>query len=221
MKILLVEDEAMLRHSIEEYLVGFGHAVTSCHEGRMALGKIKEEKYDLYLLDINIPLHSGFDLISAIRATNPLTPVIFITAMTEIDDITRGYELGCTDYLKKPFKLPELKLRIDQIFKLLSPPKVKHVPLSERYVFDQTSSTLYDHGTEHILTKRHRMIMSLLVSSLDRAVDLEVFRLKVWERDDIDDATIRAEINRLKKSLHEELIINLKGIGYKIPKFYV
>lgn len=221
MKILLVEDEAMLRHSIEEYLVSDGHTVTSCHEGRMALGKIKEGKYDLYLLDINIPLHSGFDLISTIRASNPLTPVIFITAMTEIDDITKGYELGCTDYLKKPFKLPELKLRIDQIFKLLSPPKVQHIPLSARYVFDQTSSMLYDNGVEHILTKRHRMIMSLLVSSLDKAVDLDIFRLKVWERDDIDDATIRAEINRLKKSLHEEIIINLKGIGYKIPKFSV
>lgn len=216
MKILILEDETMLRDSMVEYLSGLGHRVDGCHDGMAASDRIAAGGYDLYLLDINVPLKSGFEVIEAIRSRDAMTPVIFVTAMTEIDDITRGYELGCTDYLKKPFKLQELSLRIDQIFKLIGPQRLKRVRLSDRYVFDQTAQMLLDNETEQVLTRRHRTILSVLAGSLGRAVELERFRREVWGRDDIDDATIRAEINRLKKALHEDLIHNIKGIGYKL-----
>lgn len=216
MKVLILEDEVMLRDAVADYFRLRGDKVVSCHDGEEALQSLKKEQFDLILLDVNVPLLSGFDLLAMVREHDAMTPIIVTTAMCDAQDMTTGYELGCTDYIKKPFSLTELGLRVDQIFKLLSPQRLRRVILSAHYCFDQQEQRLYWDQEEQILTPKHRMILALLVSSLGRSVDLERFRRHVWERDDVDDATIRAEINRLKKILKEDLITNIKGIGYRL-----
>jgi DNA-binding response OmpR family regulator len=169
-------------------------------------------------VDINVPTLNGYELLEEVRKKDKNLPVIFITAMTDIDDITKAYNLGCSDYLKKPFKLEELWLRVGQIFKLMDGKNSNILLITQKYRYDKKHKVLYYENQEQPLSKKHLHIIDMLASNTNFTYDFDAFRRRVWERDDIDDATIRTEINRLRKLLKEEIIINLKGLGYKLDK---
>ena len=105
MKILLLEDEIMLNESICEYLEALGHSVESYFDGLEAFNAIKEKPYDLLILDINVPNMDGLTFLENIHKLKIHTPAIYISALVDIEDISRAYNLGCFDYLKKPFHL--------------------------------------------------------------------------------------------------------------------
>jgi len=218
MKILLLEDEAMLRSSVKEFLEELECSVDDFFDGKDALRAFEENEYDALLLDINVPGLDGFELLESVRVKNPLKPVIFITAMTDIEEITRAYNLGCSDYIKKPFGLQELWLRLKSIVNIIGTKEENGIKLSKKYSFDKKRKALLYENREFTLSKKHLEILELLVKNIGFCVPLENFRSFVWYREDIDDATIRAEINRLKKLLSEEFIINIKGVGYKIER---
>ncbi|MCI4399082.1 MAG: response regulator transcription factor, partial [Campylobacteraceae bacterium] len=208
MKILLLEDEAMLRSSIKEFLEALGSEVSDFFDGADALDAVKSNIYDALVVDINVPTLNGYEFLEEVRKKDKTLPLIFITAMTDIDDITKAYNLGCSDYLKKPFKLEELWLRINQIFKLMEGKNSNILILSPKYRYDKKHKILYYENKEQTLSRRHLQIIDLFASNTNFTFDLDAFRNRVWERDDIDDATIRTEINRLRKLLKEDLIIN-------------
>jgi len=217
MKILLLEDEVMLSESICEYLEGEGHQVESFFDGLKALEAIKENAYDLLILDITVPGLDGLTFLERIHSLKIHTPAIYISALVDIEDISRAYDLGCNDYLKKPFHLKELSLRIDRIKMLDTTPRV-HLRLSKNYSYDQEHSTLLFNQEAQILTKRQSQIIDLLSRNRGRIVDFEQFQDYVWSEQIVDNATIRAEINRLKKNLKEDFIINVRGMGYMVDK---
>jgi DNA-binding response OmpR family regulator len=217
MKILLLEDEVMLNESIEEYLEAQGHKVDSFFDGQSALVSIKESAYDLLIMDINVPEMDGLSILEKIHELKIHVPTIYISALVDIEDISRAYNLGCYDYLKKPFHLKELSLRLDRIVLSHEVPRV-HLRLSKNYSYDQEHSTLLFKGQSQTLTKRQSQIIDLLSRNRSRVVDFEQFRNYVWDEQIVDNATIRAEINRLKKFLQEEVIHNVRGMGYMIEK---
>lgn len=218
MKILLLEDETMLRSSIKEYLEELGCEVDDYFDGKIAFEAYKNSEYDALLLDINVPSMDGFGMLSSVRENNPLKPVIFITAMTDIEDITRAYNLGCSDYLKKPFGLQELWLRLKSIVHIVSTKEEPLLKLTQNYCYDKKRAVLLRDGKEFALSKKHSSIIELMVKNIGYCVGLDSFRSFVWDREDIDDATIRTEINRLKKLLTDDFIVNIKGVGYKVDK---
>jgi len=217
MKILLLEDEVMLNESIEEYLEGEGHSVDTFFDGLEAFGSIKNNSYDLLILDINVPGLDGLSFLERIHELKIHTPTIYISALVDIEDISRAYNLGCFDYLKKPFHLKELALRLDRIILSNEVPRVQ-LRLSKNYSYDQEHSTLLFNGVAQTLTKRQSQIIDLLARNRGRVVDFEQFNNYVWDDVTVDNATIRAEINRLKKFLHEDFINNVRGMGYMIDK---
>ncbi len=217
MKILLLEDELMLNDSIGDFLVAQGHKVESFVNGLEAFDALKESRYDLLILDINVPQIDGLSLLEMMHELKIYTPTIYISALVDIEDISRAYTLGCYDYLKKPFHLKELLLRIDRIIIPKDTPRV-HLRLSKNYSYDQEHSSLLFNDEPQILTKRQYQIIDLLARNRGRVVDFEQFRIYVWEAQIVDNATIRAEINRLKKMLKENLILNIRGMGYMIDK---
>jgi len=217
MKILLLEDEVMLNESIVEYLESQGHQIDTYFDGLKAFESIKKTSYDLLILDINVPGMDGLSFLEKIHSLKIHVPTIYISALVDIEDISRAYDLGCYDYLKKPFHLKELSLRIDKVKLSNEVPRV-HLRISKNYSYDQEHSTLLFEGKEQILTKRQSQIIDLLARNRSRVVDFEMFRIYVWDEQIIDNATIRAEINRLKKSLFEDVIINVRGMGYMIDK---
>jgi DNA-binding response OmpR family regulator len=217
MKILLLEDEVMLNESICEYLESEGHRVETFFDGTKAYEAIKNNSYDLLILDINVPGIDGLSFLEKLHSLKIHVPAIYISALVDIEDISRAYNLGCYDYLKKPFHLKELSLRIDRVKLEKETPRV-HLRLSKNYSYDQEHSLLLFNNEPQVLTKRQSQIIDLLARNRGMVVDFEQFRVYVWDEQIIDNATIRAEINRLKKFLQEDVVINVRGMGYMIDK---
>lgn len=217
MKILLLEDEVMLNESIQEFLEVEGHSVDTYFDGLKAFDALKVNSYDLLILDINVPGMDGLTFLEKLHELKIHVPTIYISALVDIEDISRAYNLGCYDYLKKPFHLKELALRLDRVVLSNEVPRV-HLRLSKNYSYDQEHNTLLFNGYPQILTKRQSQIIDLLARNRGRVVDFEQFRIYVWDEQIVDNATIRAEVSRLKKSMQEDVIINVRGMGYMIDK---
>ncbi len=220
MKILLLEDEFMLRSSIEEYLTDLNHQVISCSHGQEAYEILSHEEFDLLILDINVPKLSGIELLKKLNIQEVNTPTIFISAVIDIDDISKAFELGAADYLKKPFHLKELSIRIDRIKKEHNIRSKHHLVLSKKYCFSKSDQILFYNNATQTLTKKQLQILTLLCENIGVVVDFEKFRSYVWNDEPIDNSTIRAEISRFRKSLKEDFISNIKGVGYRIDKYY-
>ncbi len=218
MKILLLEDERMLLTSIQEFLEGLGHLVDPYDDGAKALEAMGRQRYDLMILDINVPKIDGFSLLEQARQANIHTPTLYISALVDIREITKGFTLGCADYVKKPFHLKELQLRIDNVVRLAGIRHENHLVLSRHYAYDREKKALYFDGEPVELTKRQQQILDLLIRHSPSVVDFERFRESVWEDEPIDNASIRAEVARLRKILKEEFIKNIRGLGYRIEK---
>lgn len=215
MKILLLEDEQMLSEAIHEYLLALGHRVSLFYNGNEALDHLKKETFDLLILDINVPGIDGLELLEALHILKIRTPALYISALVDIEGISRAYDLGCYDYLKKPFHLKELALRIDKVMQNCTIPQ-SHVKLSKSYAYDASTSTLMCDNVTQPLSKRQLQIIDLLSRNRGRVVDFDQFRAYVWDEEYVDNATIRAEVSRLKKSLKEDFIQNIRALGYMI-----
>lgn len=217
MKILLLEDDTMMGEAITKHVESTGHVVTLVKDGDEALELITKKNYDLLLLDINVPGIDGLSLLEALHGQKIQVPTIFISALVDIEDISRAFNLGCYDYLKKPFHLKELSLRIDRLLQSRQVPQA-HKRLSKSYSYDSETMTLLFNNEPYILPRRQLQIIELLARHRSRVVDYDMFREYVWNDDMIDNATIRAELNRVKKALKEDFIINVRSIGYTIER---
>ena len=217
MKILLLEDDKLLGDAIAKFLTIDGHSIHTYRDGQSALDAFDESTFDLLILDINVPNINGLALLEKLHNDKIEIPTIFISAIIDIDDISRAFDLGCYDYLKKPFHLKELSLRINKILQSRYVPK-EHLRLSHNYSYEMDSSTLRFNNEVQILTSRQTQIIELLASNRSRIVNYDMFRDNVWNDLDIDNATIRAEINRLKKGLKDDFISNVRTIGYMIER---
>ena len=217
MKILLVEDDIMLNEMITEYLASTGHAITSAKSGDESLKILNEQRFDLLILDINLPDIDGFTILENMHEQKRMIPTIYISALIDIEEISRAFDLGCYDYLKKPFHLKELTLRINKLLKTRIVPQ-RHKRLSKHYSFDAETMTLLFNNEPHILPRRQLQIIELLAQNRSLIVNYDMFRNYVWNDDYIDNATIRAEVNRVKTVLKEDFIKNIRGSGYMIER---
>jgi len=215
MKILLLEDDILLNESITKYLTTVGHAMTSVRDGNVCLNILEKEKFDLLIFDINVPNIDGLTILETLHQQKKIIPVIFISTLIDIEDISRAFELGCFDYLKKPFHLKELNIRIDRISKTANK-DLHHKRLSASYSFDCEGMTLYFHDEPQVLSKRQLQIIEFLTHNRGFVCRYEMFKDNVWNDFDIDESTIRTEVNRLRNNLREDFIINIRGIGYMI-----
>jgi two-component system, OmpR family, response regulator VanR len=217
MKILLVEDDIMLNEMITEYITSTGHIIKNAKTGAESLDILEKERFDLLILDINLPDVDGFTILEKMHEQKRMIPTIYISALIDIEEISRAFDLGCFDYLKKPFHLKELTLRINKILKTRIVPQ-RHKRLSKHYSFDSENMTLLFNNEPHILPKRQLQIIELLALNRSLVVQYDMFRTYVWNDDYIDNATIRAEVNRVKTVLKEDFIKNIRGSGYMIER---
>ena len=218
MRVLLLEDELMLQSAIAEYLSSTGYIVDAFEDGEEAYEQIKKSTYDLFIFDINTPSIDGLSLLEKLQKEKIHIPTIFISAITQIEQISKAYELGCYDYLKKPFHLKELTLHIERLLKMADIQSKSMVKLSRMYSYDLEKDRLLFDNVEQELKPKHQQIMHLLASNVERVVDFDMLRYYVWDDIHVDAATIRAEMHRVRQALKEDLIVSIKGIGYKLTK---
>lgn len=216
MKVLLLEDERMLQSAIEEYLEATGYEVDAYEDGEDAYRAIGRNNYDLFIFDINTPTIDGLTLLENLQKEKIFIPTIFISAITQIEQISKAYELGCYDYLKKPFHLKELTLHIQRLLKMAKIECKYTISLSKMYLYDLQKKRLLFDNEEQVLTLKQSQIIHLFASNVGRVVDFDMLRYYVWDDTLVDNATIRAEVHRVRQVLKEELIVTIKGVGYKL-----
>jgi len=215
MKILLLEDDAILSEIIEEFLVENGLHVSSFYDGEKALEAIFSQKFDILLLDINVPSLSGFELLSELRAANIHTPTIFISSLDQIKDVQKGFALGAEDYLKKPFELEELLSRLKRTKKLHNIENDEVIKLSENALYNPKTYKIMMHGEAHRLRKKEAQLLEFFIKNQEKTITFEEIIEEVWRYEESPThATIRTYIKNLRPFLLENQIENIKGVGY-------
>jgi len=217
MKILILEDESVLALSMQEFLEDSGYEVVCFENSDDAYDAIYEQVFDLYLLDVKVPGEkNGFEMLEMLRKEGNGTPAIFITSLTDIEDLSRGYECGACDYIRKPFDLAELKLRVEQVIKLqcfASADESIELPHGYRYDVKKMKLTLNDETVQ--LAKTETKILELLIKQRGAVVSCDMFWEEVWG-EWIDSANIRVQVGNLRKKLQKDFIKNVRGVGYSI-----
>lgn len=219
MKILLLEDDIILNEIIEEHLQNAGFEVTSCEDGYEAEAFIYESQFDLLLLDVNVPNINGFELLQSLREKKINTPAIFITSLSTSNDMEEGFKCGADDYIKKPFEIKELLLRINNIKRIYHIENNTTIKLSLKISFDTTLNNITNNGEIFSLTKKETQILHYLINHPNQNISMDELITNVWEYDQIpSDATIRTYIKKIRKYIGEEFISNIKGVGYRFNK---
>ncbi|HQS66697.1 MAG TPA: response regulator transcription factor [Sulfuricurvum sp.] len=207
MRILLLEDDFVLGESIEEMLREAHYEVDWARSGDDAAQLSFDHTYDLYLFDVNVPEISGFELLEQLRNADDETPTIFISALSDISSITKGFSLGADDYLKKPFFPEELLVRVGA--KLAKRSQSLHYAT---ITYDPKTNDVTKDGKLITLGDVQLPLLRLFITNIGRTLTKEsLFDLMEHP----SDTALRVAINKLKQTTHWD-IINIRGIGYRI-----
>ena len=210
MKLMLVEDEYLLNKAIKSYLVSKGFRVEAFTDGLEALASINNA-YDVFILDIDIPQLSGIELLEKIRQIFSTTPVIIISATIDMDMITKAYTKGCNDYLKKPFDIKELELKI----KALTRSYENEVIIKDSLVYYKDKQLLSFEQKTIPLTVNEQMLLNVLLQNRGAVVSHEVLESAIWDLSS-EKTYLRQLVTRVRKKLPFDIIENRVGEGYVI-----
>ncbi len=213
MKILLLEDDRIIAEQIRDYFELFDHKVTWYDNGLDLVENANPAAYDVMLLDINTPGLSGLEVLRELRSYSIATPAIFITAMSDLEYLKEAYAIGCNDYVRKPFDIEELEIRIEHLIRQDSSHLVNITP---QYVFDMKEEKLYYKGNEVHLNPRERALIYLLLRHKNQIVSKESIQTYLWEDQPINENTLRTTVKKLRDKLDENFITSHRGAGYKI-----
>lgn len=213
--ILLLEDDELFAQSIEDFLDEEGFLVDIACNGQEALELNYEKNYDLYLFDINVPLLNGLDLLKVLREAGDITPTIFLTSYKDKETLQNGFKNGADDYLKKPFDMDELILRIKSLLKR-SGKQMENIIISEGLVYKVGIKRLFKNDIDLNLSVKILQLLELFLENRKEIVTKDMIVSKLWStEEEYSEGSIRVYINNLKKIIGKDLIINIKGIGYK------
>ncbi len=216
-KILFLEDDAALHETVFEALEEEGYAVCGVYDGETAEDRLYETRFDLLLLDVNVPKLDGFGLLRRARARGVDTPALFLTTRDEAADVEEGFESGADDYVRKPFGLRELLLRVRSMLRRrFSHPADGRIDLGEGLAFDAQDGVLYRNGEAFSLGTKPRRLMTLLVERRGQVVSHEVIAEQLWDFDETpSDTALRTYIKALRKIVGKERIVSHKRTGYQ------
>lgn len=219
MRVLLLEDDFSTNSAIVHELESFGFIVDSCFDGEHALDMIHQKQHDIYVLDINTPHFDGYEVLKFIVESYPNALIVVISTHIEIEYIKKAFTLGGNDFLKKPFEIEELLIRMRNLMKLLNPQGNREIiDLSQGFTYSLLSGELLFHGLCVKLTKKESLLLRILVQNFGNVVTLENIKSYVWEDEDVSLITVRYWVCSLIKKLKNGMIVNVRGEGYKLRK---
>lgn len=222
--LLLVEDDENLGFVVQDALARRGYIVHLFRDGKEGLQHFNLNTYDLCLLDVMLPLKDGISLAEDIRLTDPLVPIIFLTAKSQTEDRIAGFKAGGDDYITKPFSHEELVLRIEAILRRTKGKgeagRNKDVFQLGDFTFDDRNKELKHPKEERRLTKKEAAVLKLLCMHMDQVLPRELLLNMVWGDDSYFlGRSLDVFISRLRKYLrHDERvrIVNVHGVGFKM-----
>lgn len=215
-KILLLEDDINLSEIVEEHLTDEGYEVDLATDAEQALNLGYEKNYELWILDVKVPLGDGFSLLKELRKSGKNTPAIFLTSLNTAGDLKEGFEAGCDDYIKKPFELSELSLRIENILKRAFTHKNEdYEDLGKGFKFALNSQILSQNDKPINLPSKETRLLVILLKHKNKFISVEKIFDELWEYDEEpSELSLRAYVKNLRRLLGKDSIINQRGRGY-------
>jgi len=216
-KLLLLEDDMTLNETVVDYLENCDFEVTAVYDGSSAQDAIYENNFDLLLLDVNVPDINGFELLKNVREQGKNTPAIFITSLNSMSDVESGYDSGCDDYIRKPFALKELKLRIDTILKReFFHNESDRVQIDANIYYDTKNDQLSVNDETIQLNNKDAKLLKLFLKNQNTLLSHETIYENLWEYgEEISESALRTYIKNLRKYLGKERIVSVKKLGYR------
>ncbi|MGC9351199.1 MAG: response regulator transcription factor [Sulfurovum sp.] len=216
-RILLLEDDANLNETVTEFLEDEGYEVVSVYNGEEAQEKLYESRYDLLLLDINVPGIDGLELLKESRGQGVVAPAIYITSMDSVEDLEEGFKSGCDDYIRKPFALKELKIRMDTLLKRGFYHQEKdQILITKDIAYDINNNELIIEDTPVSLGQKEATLLKLFVKNEGEVLAHERIFDHLWSYDEEpSDSALRTYIKNLRKLIGKDRIVSIKKQGYK------
>lgn len=220
-KVLYVEDEPFLGRIVKESLESRKYEVHMAADGSEAIKVFTTTRPDICVLDVMLPVKDGYTIAKEIRLINPSIPIIFVTAKIQTEDLLKGFESGGNDYLKKPFSMEELIVRINNLLSITQPKE--SILLSEKisigsYEYNTQRFELNHNDTSRKLSHREAELLLLFVQSKNRTIQRKDILLKLWGDDSFfNSRNLDVYVTKLRDYLKEDSsieIITIKGVGY-------
>ena len=213
-RVLFLEDDLLFGETLVDLLEDEGYEVTHCVNGQDALDATFDAKFDLYLLDINVPLIDGISLLGDLRKADDTTPAIFLTSHKDKEMIEKGFLSGADDFIKKPFDSDELLWRLSALLKRSKRDEPEQVG---KFKHDKLHKSISYDSKNLELSKKEYDFLLLLLQHVNEAVPKELILDTLWSvGDGGSDGAVRVYVNRLKTIVPELVIENIRGIGYKL-----
>lgn len=219
-RILYVEDEPFLGRIVKESLESRGYRVHMVADGNDAVPAFRQQQPHICVLDIMLPNKDGYSIASEIRTLNPNVPIIFVTAKTQTEDVVKGFETGANDYLRKPFSMEELIVRVNNLLKLSSKGAgaVAHHAIG-KFEFHSQRYELRMGDAVRKLSHREAMLLTVLVEHKNVIAQRKDILMRVWGDDSFfNSRNLDVYITKLREYLREDPhveIVTIKGVGYR------
>lgn len=219
-KILYVEDEPFLGRIVKESLETRGFDVRLVADGKLVQGAFEEMKPDICVLDVMLPSKDGYSISKAIRDVRSDLPIIFVSAKIQTEDLLKGFESGGNDYLRKPFSMEELIVRINNLLHLThrSNSSANEIAAIGKFIFDSSRYELIFNGVARKLSNREVLLLQVLMENKNTTISRKEILMKVWGDDSFfNSRNLDVYINKLREYLRGDdavKIVTLKGVGY-------
>ena len=216
MKLLIIEDEAVLRKALAKGFQKHGYTLDTAEDGEQALDLYFSNQYNIIILDLNLPIIDGLDVLTEIRKENKDIPVLILSARSEVSDKIIGLDMGANDYLAKPFHFDELEARVRAL--LRRDFKTADTVISTGAIrLDTSLKKAFYNENEIQFTKKEYGIFEYLMLNKGRVISISELTESVWESDaDMYSNTVKVHINAMRKKLPDDIIKNAKGQGYYV-----
>jgi len=217
--ILLLEDDLQLSDTIKQFLELKGYVVCPAYDGFKAEDLAYEKHIDLMLLDVKVPHVNGFEFLKKVRKNNKETPVIFITSLNSADDVEKGFELGCDDYIRKPFALKELFVRIESLLKRSFGTHDKKIEINQNLIFDIKDMALFKDGAKVALKTKELKLLSLFLQNPNELLDYGKINRTLWNfNEEPNNGSLRTYIKTIRSTIGKDKIETIKNLGYRFVK---
>ncbi len=217
--ILLLEDDQQLSDTVKQFLQYQGYEVLCAYDGLQAQDLVYEKQIDLMLLDIKVPHQNGFEFLQTLRNDNVQTPAIFITSLNAVEDVTRGFDIGCDDYIRKPFALKELQSRMEALLKRRYGTYEEKIDLGEGLLFDIQENLLTQDNQRVPLKTKEAKLLSLFLEYPNELLTYDKIFEHLWEYDEEPSAgSLRSYVKTARTFLGKDNIETIKNVGYRFVK---
>jgi DNA-binding response OmpR family regulator len=216
-KILLLEDDANLNDTITDFLEDNGYFVDSVYDGYEAQDRLYESKYDLLLLDVNTPGVDGFTLLKEARENDVVAPSIFITSLDGVDDLEKGFKSGCDDYIRKPFILKELLIRVETLLRRGFFHEVADlIKIDDNIEYNTKTNELLVDNQALTLGNKESILFKLFMKHSNEVISHDRIYKELWDFDEEpSDTALRTYIKNIRKIIGKDRIVSIKKQGYK------